>query len=242
MHALLNLTVEQSLFSTTFKYVPQGMLPIADKPIAAYQIDQLVYLGIKHITVITTNNTQHTSQKLGDGSFWSVNIGYLNYDNPSDFKAYQYLKKQGVMEVLADKPIKQNNQHSLKYNSIYDQFIDDNIWVLKHTEQFQLSSYQARPNIYLAEGAKTKTASDYPIHLGKYSQLKNQCILRGPSVIGKNTIVETGTVLDNTVIMPNTHIGKHLDLSNCLVTAEWIYHRVTKQKIPINEPEILAVA
>ena len=243
MQILLNLTIKQTIFEHDFQNHAKGMLPIADKPIAAYYIDKLAEQGCQTVFIATTDKTEMRSRQLGDGSFWSLHIHYLNVDTPIGLNAYTQLQEQGLKEVHADLPLLGKPTHqSDEYFEHYDTFLNDNIGVLTRTDLYQLESYQVRPNIFSSEGVKTKAMSDFPIHLGKYSQLKTRCIFRGPAVIGSGAIVEHGSILDNTVIMPNTHVGSDLDLSNCLVTPQWIYHQMTKECIDIEEPQLISFA
>lgn len=243
MKTLLNLTIKQRIFEHAFHNYAQGMLPIADKPIAAYCIDRLTEHECEIIYIATTNDTDISARTLGDGSFWSLQIHYLNIDTPIGLNTYTQLQEQGIKEIYLDQPFTRNSIiEDSEYLKLFVDYINDNINVITNTNTYQLPSYQVRPNIFMSEGVNSRIMSDYPVHLGKYSQLKSRCIFRGPSVIGSGAIVGHGNILDNTVIMPNTHVGSDLDLSNCLVTPQWIYHQITKECITIEEPQLVSFA
>ena len=248
MKTLLNLTQEQTIFQTHYAKYAHGMLPLADKPLVSYCIDKLAAQGYQTIYIVTTDRTQAITKKLGFGSFWSLTIHYLNINKKVDLDKYLNLKTQGLNEIYLPEITKNNESQNLQDNgmdyisNLIDHYMDKQLQVVTDSNNFQLPSYQVKPNLFLSEGAQAQVMPDYPVHLGKFSQLDSQCIFRGPSVIGKNCVVARGNILDNTVVMPNTFVGSGLDLSNCLVTSEWIYHRITQEQIRIDNLELLAAA
>lgn len=243
MQAILNLTNTQHLFNYDYNDHSHGMLPVADKPFAAYLIDQLKEQGYENIFVISKDETEAINQQLGNGDFWSLSIKYINISYHNGLSEYYQLLSSGIKNIHAEDCLNVGQvQTEIKSIATLNSYFDKSIAVISNREQFQLSSFQVRPNIFISEGAKTKAVSDHPIHLGKYAQLKRGCKVHGPSIIGSGSIIEAGNLLDNTVVMPNTYVGCNLDLSNCLVTPRWIYHRITQGLVEINESEILSAA
>jgi NDP-sugar pyrophosphorylase family protein len=243
MQAILNLTTSQHLFDYSFCGHSHGMLPVADKPFAAYLIDQMKEQGYEKVFIISKDKTEAVNQQLGNGDFWSLSIEYINSSNNHGLSAYYRLLSSGIRHIRAEDYLNLGiYQTKTRSVATLNSYLDKSLAVVSDQQHFQLAGFQIRPNVFLCEGAKTKTTSDYPIHLGKYAQLKRGCKIYGPSIIGSGSIIESGNLLDNTVVMPNTHVGSNLDLSNCLVTPHWIYHRITQGMVEINEAEILSAA
>lgn len=247
MKALLDFSAKQQLFKHHYLGYAQAMLPVVDKPFAAHLIDQLARDGYQELTIITNDETQEITKKLGDGGFWSISLKYVNIDSPEELSSCIQIKEHPMKEISSDVSLSLLPRHVSEadentVNEVYCHYMDDNLTALNNTDKFQIPSYQVRPNIFLCEGAKTRAMSDFPLHLGKYAELKSRCIFRGASVIGSGALVESGNILDNTVIMPNTLVGSNLDLSNCLVTPHWIFHRLTGARIDIDDSRILRAA
>jgi len=243
MQALLNLSSTQTIFDYDYNGYTHGMLPVADKPFASYLLDQLAQEGYEKVFIVTTDETQDVTKTLGDGTYWSNTIEYINIDSPEGMRKCTDLQYSGIREVRPEDVLVLSQKMTQRGQvANFESYMNKSLSIISDTSTFQVPSFQVRPNIFLCEGAKTRAASNYPLHLGKYAELKSSCLLRGPSIIGAGAVVETGNILDNTVIMPNTHVGKNLDLSNCLVTPKWVYHRVTKGIININEVSILSAA
>jgi glucose-1-phosphate thymidylyltransferase len=59
------------------------LVPVANKPILFYCIENIVQVGIKEIGIIISPETgQEIKDTVGDGSRWNVNIEYITQDNP----------------------------------------------------------------------------------------------------------------------------------------------------------------
>ena len=58
------------------------LIPIANKPILFYVIEDLVKAGIADIGIIIGPNKDQVIKTVGDGSRWSVNITYIDQEHP----------------------------------------------------------------------------------------------------------------------------------------------------------------
>ena len=245
MKIILNLTKAQQLFPNSFQNYAEGMLPILDKPLVAYFIDELSQQGFKEIYILVNNETKEITRQLGYGEYWSLAINYLDLDSQNGLFQAEKLKQQHIQEKIiglkVTNKISNSEQDKIDSNEEKSLYHLQSLDILSKPQCYQFLSYEIQPNMYLSEGAKYHTTSDFPAHIGRYSYIE-PCIYRGPAIIGENSTVGKGTILDNTVIMPNTRIGENLDLSNCLVTADWVYHQVTNSCIDINSHELLSAA
>jgi glucose-1-phosphate thymidylyltransferase len=58
------------------------LIPIANKPIIFYAIEDLINVGIKDIGIIVGPNREQVMKTIGDGSKWGAKITYLQQDSP----------------------------------------------------------------------------------------------------------------------------------------------------------------
>ena len=58
------------------------LIPIANKPILFYVIEDLVKIGISEIAIITGPHKQQIMNTMGNGSRWNVNITYIEQEKP----------------------------------------------------------------------------------------------------------------------------------------------------------------
>jgi glucose-1-phosphate thymidylyltransferase len=59
------------------------LVPIANRPILAYVLDNIAKVGIKDVGIIISPETgEEIKEMIGDGSAWGVKIRYINQDEP----------------------------------------------------------------------------------------------------------------------------------------------------------------
>ena len=58
------------------------LVPIANKPIIHYVIEDLVGVGITELGIVVGNTAQEIEKSVGDGSLWGANITYIQQEKP----------------------------------------------------------------------------------------------------------------------------------------------------------------
>ncbi|MEA3254647.1 MAG: glucose-1-phosphate thymidylyltransferase [Candidatus Altiarchaeota archaeon] len=58
------------------------LIPVANKPILFYALEDLVECGIKELGVIVTLNKNQVMETVGDGSRWGVNTTFIEQEKP----------------------------------------------------------------------------------------------------------------------------------------------------------------
>ena len=59
-------------------------------------------------------------------------------------------------------------------------------------------------------------------------------------MIGAGAVIDADVSLDNTIVLPNTHVGEQLDLTNCLVSSKWVFNVVTQGLIKISDAALIS--
>lgn len=99
----------------------------------------------------------------------------------------------------------------------------------------------ATRNIHVQQGgnANTESATGSNVFVGKLSDVHASCQIQNNVVIGEGAVIDADVSLDNTVVLPNTHVGEQLDLTNCLVSSRWVFNIITQGLIKITDPALI---
>ena len=271
-HPIIKLTELQTLFKEqSFINLPDGMLPVADKPLVAYLIESLAELGHKNITLAVSKATANSVKSLGNGEFWGVTLHTINcdIDRSIDIRLHELnndhvadvmvLPCYSMLNVIATKQqqiVKSIATHNT--NDIYrqlkveasspprydlDHYFEDNLLALSDHNHFLIDGFELKKNLFVNSGCHyphtSITQRDGVIYIGENAHLQTSCDLSGDTVVGKGAVVDDHVTLNRTVILPNTYIGKNLNLSNCIVGPNWVYNTMTKGLIAIEDEALL---
>lgn len=91
--------------------IQKQLVPIANKPIIFYVIQDLVDVGIKEIGIIVGPNKEQVKKIVGDGARWGVRITYIEQDEPRGLAhcvliAKDFLKNEPFVMYLGDNLLK----------------------------------------------------------------------------------------------------------------------------------------
>ena len=74
--------------------LPKPMVPVLGKPVLEYQLDNLRQCGITDIIMVVGYRSSYIRDHFGDGSRFSVNISYINEDEPLGTAGALYFLKE----------------------------------------------------------------------------------------------------------------------------------------------------
>ena len=78
--------------------IPKPMIPVLDKPVLEYQIENLKKCGITEIILVTGYLNESVSSYFGNGERFGVDISYFNEDAPMGTAgALYYLRQDGKL-------------------------------------------------------------------------------------------------------------------------------------------------
>ena len=89
------------------------LIPIANKPILFYVIEDLVKAGIKEIGIITGPNKGQIENTVGNGSRWNVKITYIEQQSPLGLAhavkiAHDFINDEDFIMYLGDNLLNEN--------------------------------------------------------------------------------------------------------------------------------------
>jgi glucose-1-phosphate thymidylyltransferase len=100
------------------------LIPVANKPILFYVIEDLVNAGIGDIGIIVGPNKEEIMETVGDGSRWKIKITYIYQDEPKGLAhavkiAEDFINGKDFVMYLGDNLIKGGiNDFVIKFNNL----------------------------------------------------------------------------------------------------------------------------
>lgn len=82
--------------------------------------------------------------------------------------------------------------------------------------------FEVRPGVWMADGAEIENEARIvaPAYVGKNVTVSRQCLITRGSNIERDSLVDYGTVIEDTSILPNTYVGIGLDVSHSIVDGD----------------------
>ncbi len=99
------------------------LIPIANKPIIFYGIEQMVSAGIKEFGIVVGDTAPVVMKEIGDGSRWGVKIEYIQQDAPLGLAhavkiSQDFIKDEPFIMFLGDNLLKEGiPEFAQKFNN-----------------------------------------------------------------------------------------------------------------------------
>ncbi|MDD2816548.1 MAG: NDP-sugar synthase [Thiotrichaceae bacterium] len=95
-----------------------------------------------------------------------------------------------------------------------------------------LAGYRANIDLWIGRSSKLTTHNNHGI-VGACCRVHPEARLLKQVVLNRHSIVDCGTVLENSVVMPDTYIGKYLDVRNAIVSGHYLIRVDNSSLIPV---------
>ena len=150
---------------------PKQLVPIANKPVLHYCIEDLVNAGIKDIGIIvgyTEDRINTIKESVGDGSKWGAKITYLEQDAPRGLAhavwiAKDFLKNDDFAVYLGDNILKGGIKHFVEEFKKSDAEASILLCKTDKPEKFGIATLDEKGRIIEVEEKPKKPKTNYAI-------------------------------------------------------------------------------
>lgn len=100
---------------------------------------------------------------------------------------------------------------------------------------------QLRPGVWLGKGARVHRSARIvaPAFIGAFSTVRSAAVVTRGSSVEHHSEVDCGTVIDNSSVMPYTHVGVGLDVENSVVSARQVHSLMRNATVEIEDPQLI---
>src|SRR5271165_4301596 len=113
--------------------------------------------------------------------------------------------------------------------------------VLNGRCQMGPSGSEIRPRVWIGEGAELHSRARVvaPAYIGCRSKIREDAVITRSSNIERDCFIDSATVIDNSSVLPHTHIGICLDVCNAVVEENKFLSLDRGVTIAISEPRVM---
>lgn len=101
--------------------------------------------------------------------------------------------------------------------------------------------FEARPGVWMSESADVHRGARIvaPAYIGRGSRIEEQCLITRCSNIESNCRIDYGTVVEDSMILPNTYVGIGLDISHSVVSGSGLVNLERDVTLEIGDPGVV---
>ncbi len=100
---------------------------------------------------------------------------------------------------------------------------------------------QVRPGVWIDEGAEIRRTARIvaPAYIGRRSKILEDAVVTRCSSVESDCVVDCGTVVEDSSILPNTHVGIWLDVCHSIVNGNKILSLKRDIMVAISDPSLM---
>lgn len=100
---------------------------------------------------------------------------------------------------------------------------------------------EVRPGVWVASGARVHRRARVlaPAYIGEAARVRASVVVTRCSTLEHHTVVDCGTVLENTSVLPYTSVGAGLDVTHSVVGFCRVVHLLRQVEIEVNDTKLV---
>jgi hypothetical protein len=104
------------------------------------------------------------------------------------------------------------------------------------------SGQQIRPGVWVEKGARVHGSARIvaPVYIGQGARVRASALVTRCSNVERKSLVDYGTAVEDSSILPCTYLGRGLDLAHSVVDGDRLVNLAHKVAVTIQDPKMLA--
>lgn len=115
----------------------------------------------------------------------------------------------------------------------------DSLYGINHIEPV---GRELRPGIWLGHDARVERDARLvaPVYVGSHARVHGGAVVTRDSVLEHHTMVDCGTVIEDSVVQPYTSLGAGLDVAHSVVNGQKLFHLARNAEFATADPKLLS--
>jgi len=101
---------------------------------------------------------------------------------------------------------------------------------------------EVRPGVWVSETADVHSTARImgPAYIGAHARIKSTCVIKGATAIERNSEVDSGTVVNDSCVLPGTYLGAGLNFAHSIIAANKLFHLDRNIEVEIADRKLVA--
>ena len=226
--------------------LPLALAPILGRSVLEYWIEALAARGVKQLVVLASDHPPRVREHLGTGRRWGLTIDVV--PTPHEYSPDEARKKhrRGEGWLETDDVIVVDHlpgQPDLPLFETYaGWFAAVRAWMPQAVTPGRVGVREIRPGIWVGLGAEIHPRSTLtaPCWIGDHVRVGAGATLGPGAILDERCVVEPGARVIESVVGPDTYVGKYVSVENSLARGALLVNWSTKSSVQVPDPFLLA--
>lgn len=226
---------------------PLAVAPLLGKSLLEYWIEALVARGAKHFVVLASDRPDQVRAVVGDGTRWGVQLDLLPQNReltPTEARArFQKDGTEGWLAgddvVLLDSLPGQSELPLFEsYSGWYAALL---AWLPRAVAPARIGAREVKPGVWVGLHSQIdpKARLEAPCWIGENVFVAADATVGPNALIEDRVVVENGARVENSIVWPETFVGRFVAVRNSLANGSQLLNCVTGSSLRVPDDFLL---
>ena len=204
---------------------PAVLWPVGGQPFAAHWLDHAVRLGCKQVVLHAVDRPAEVRAALGSGVAWSLQLDIVSGAAPADAIALVGLPGEPAPAAPATPA------------ELLEWWFGLNARWLAARDPAAVSVDHFRGGGWVGPRARIHPSATLtpPFWIGTGTEIGPDCRVGPGALVGPGCLLEMDVHVENSLVLPRTFLGRHLDLRARIVDGGTVLDRATGTRVAITD-------
>jgi hypothetical protein len=249
MKALLICPTERTNVAALAESVPLSNLPLLGKSLAEYWLEHLATIGAREVYILATDRPEQVRALVGNGARWGLAVRV--FPETHELAPAEALAKYAAPDPGGWLPAPDNARtmdrlpglpESPLFTSYADWFAALAKWLPRAATPDRIGVREIKPGVWAGLHARIAPDAELraPCWLGENVTIDSGAVVGPLVILENNTFVESGTEISQSVIGPETFVGKSTEIHHSLARGNLLTSWKLDSCIRVPDPFLLS--